>query len=130
LSGLSWGQSDTWVGGVAGHPTDPGPAVETSCCRAAPTARRPVRQVGAVQPPVDPGGVRLRRDRGALLQGDQPLLGVVDRGQHLGPRHLAAPHRPQVRAVRLGHRQGDPAGGEQLDALTPSRSVCMAYSVS
>jgi len=65
--------------------------------------------------------------------GGQPRLGQVDLfdlADHLGQGHLSAPDLTQVAQLGHGHRKGDPAGGEELDALEASRRECIANLVS
>jgi len=80
----------------------------------------PEVQVAAVQPVIDPAAVRLIRDGGAVPQFGEPCLGAGDGVEDFGQRPFSAADRAQVGTVRLGDRQRDAPGGEQLDALQPT----------
>jgi hypothetical protein len=83
-----------------------------------------------VQPVIDPGPVGLIRQGGAVAQFGEPCLGAGDGVEDFGERALPVADRAQVGAVRFGDGQRDPPGGQQFDALQPSRRACMAYLVS
>jgi hypothetical protein len=70
-----------------------------------------------VQPRIGPDPVRFVGQIGAATQCDEPVLGLVDRVQDIGQRHLAGSDGSELRTRRLGcrrthgfHRAGDPSG--------------------
>jgi hypothetical protein len=78
---------------------------------------RPIFEMCAVKPTINPLAVGLVRDRRRVAQARQVAYISCDASQDVVERHLAPSHRSQVVPMFIEHREIHPASGEQFDAL-------------